>query len=117
MLIWQRTRIPTLISGAPIGWLSPSAFRITFRGAADGLEEMLNLPNDGYRIFQVSLYNEEVRLLAERKKRHCFFDRGWATEQVRDVVARSEAEARALIQERFPPEDGFVVQKVNAAIF
>jgi hypothetical protein len=31
---------------------------------------------------------------------------------VRDVVARDESEARTLIGERFPAEDGFVVKQV-----
>jgi hypothetical protein len=78
---------------------------------------MLNLPNNGYKIYEVKLYNEHVRAMAELKKRHNFFDRHWATAQVRDVVARNEAEAWALIAERFPPEDGFVVERITSGRF
>ncbi len=74
---------------------------------------MLNLPNNGYKIFEVQLYNKQVREMAQRRRRHVFFDPGWARPQVRDVVARDEAEARTLITERFPPEDGFVVERIS----
>jgi hypothetical protein len=53
---------------------------------------MLNLPSRGYKVYEVS-------------------DQ-WADIQVRDVVARDESEARTLIAERFPIEDGFVVEDV-----
>ena len=74
---------------------------------------MLNLPNNGYKVFEVQLYNEEVRALAQRRHRHSAFDRHWARPQVRDVVARNEAEAWLLISQRFPPEDGFVVERIT----
>ncbi|MFO1127297.1 MAG: hypothetical protein U1E66_02475 [Rhodospirillales bacterium] len=73
---------------------------------------MLHLRNTGYQIFAVELYNEDVRTLVERKRQHSYFDDHWANVQVRDVVARDEGEALALIAERFPPEDGFVVEHV-----
>jgi hypothetical protein len=75
---------------------------------------MLHLPNNGYKVYAVELYNQQVRSLVRSKKRHCYFNDHWADVQVRDVVARTEAEARALIAERFPPEDGFVVAGVIA---
>lgn len=79
--------------------------------------KMLHLPNNGYKVYQVRLYNEQVRALAQRKRRHYFFDRQWASAQERDVVARDEEEAWALISERFPPEDGFVVECITARQF
>ncbi|HYN38842.1 MAG TPA: hypothetical protein VES39_06305 [Rhodospirillales bacterium] len=78
---------------------------------------MLHLPNSGYRVFRVQLYNEQVRSLATCRQRHSFFDRHWAEAQTRDVVARDEAEAWSLISERFPPEDGFVVEHISASAF
>jgi hypothetical protein len=78
---------------------------------------MLNLPNNGYKIYQVALYNEHVRVLARRKQKHCYFDTQWACAQVRDVVARDEWEASSLIAERFPPEEGFVVEAITARSF
>jgi hypothetical protein len=76
---------------------------------------MLNLPKNGYKVYEVQLYNEQVRVMARRRKRHSFFDRQWARAQVRDVVARDESEAWALIAERFPPEDGFVVERITTS--
>ena len=78
---------------------------------------MLNLPNNGYKVYEVRLYNKQVRAMAQRRKRHSFFDRQWANAQVRDVVARDESEAWALITERFPPEDGFVVERITTSSF
>jgi hypothetical protein len=76
---------------------------------------MLYLPNTGFKVFEVAIYNKEVRSLVKQNQRHCYFDDHWADVQLRDVVARDEAEARALIAERFPPEDGFVVEGVSAS--
>jgi len=73
---------------------------------------MLHMPSSGYKIYEVSVYNKDVRALVRRHRRHCYFDDRWADVQVRDVVARDESEARTLIGERFPPEDGFVVKQV-----
>jgi hypothetical protein len=76
---------------------------------------MLHLPNNGYKVFAVQLYNQQVRALIEHKKRHSYFNDHWAEPQVRDVVARDEAEALSLIAERFPPEDGFIIETVQAS--
>lgn len=73
---------------------------------------MLHLPNDGYKIYACAIYNQKVRELVGRKKRHAFFDDRWAQVQRRDVVARDETEALSLIAERFPPEDGFIVEEI-----
>lgn len=73
---------------------------------------MLHLPSSGYQVYEVSVYNKEVRALVKRNQQHCYFDDHWADVQVRDVVARDESEARTLISERFPTEDGFVVKDV-----
>lgn len=74
---------------------------------------MLHLPDNGYQVYQVALTNTRVRALISEKKRHRYFDERWADVQVKDVVARDEGEARALICERFPPEDGFVVEGIS----
>jgi hypothetical protein len=73
---------------------------------------MLHLESSDVQVFKVALYNEKVRALVRQRRRHgCFNDR-WAELQSRDVVARDEAEARLLIAQRFPPEDGFVVEGI-----
>ena len=78
---------------------------------------MLHLPSNGYKVYEVSVYNRDVRALVKRRKRHCYFDDQWADLQVRDVVARNESEARALMAMRFPTEDGFVIKEVCPSQF
>lgn len=73
---------------------------------------MLHLASSDVQVFQVALYNERVRALVSQRRRDGRFSNRWAEVQLRDVVARDEEEARLLIAERFPPEDGFVVQGV-----
>lgn len=74
---------------------------------------MLHLPNQGRKIFEVEIYNKEVRSLVKQNRSHCYFDDQWADVQVHDVVARDEKEARQLISKRFPPGDGFVIERVT----
>lgn len=73
---------------------------------------MLHLASSDVQVFEVALYNERVRALVNQRRRHGRFSARWAQIQVRDVVARDEDEARLLIAERFPPEDGFVVEGI-----
>ena len=78
---------------------------------------MLQMPNDGRSAFEVAIYNKEVRAMVKENLSHSYFDDYWADVQVRDVVARDEDEARYLISERFPPEDGFVIQELYQGHF
>jgi hypothetical protein len=78
---------------------------------------MLQMPNDGRSAFEVAIYNKEVRAMVKENLSHSYFDDYWADVQVRDVVARDEDEARYLISERFPPEDGFVIQELYQGRF
>jgi len=78
---------------------------------------MLHLQENDFKVFQVALYNEAVRTLVNEKQRHVYFDDRWADLQTRDVVARDEGEARTLIAERFPPEDGFIVKRVSLGAY
>jgi len=73
---------------------------------------MLHLPNNGQHVFEVAIYNQEVRSLVKENLSHDFFDDYWADTQLRDVCAKDMNEAKKLIAERFPPEDGFIVEKV-----
>ena len=71
---------------------------------------MLRFPETGSRAFEVAIYNQEVRTLVKSNRSHSYFDDQWADVKLHDVIARDEDEARALIAERFPPEDGFVIK-------
>ena len=74
---------------------------------------MLQQPKNGHQLFEVAIYNKEVRSLVKENQSHNFFDDHWADTQLHDVIARNEGEARELIAERFPPGDGFVIQDVH----
>lgn len=76
---------------------------------------MQGLPRNGQTVFEVSIYNREVRSLVKENQHHQFFDDHWADSQIRDICAESEEEARALITKRYPPDDGFVIERVAAA--
>ena len=74
---------------------------------------MLRSPINGNQVFEVSIYNKEVRSLVKENQSHSYFDDYWANSQIRDIMAKNESEARRLISERFPPDDGFVIESVR----
>ena len=67
---------------------------------------------DGDKVYEVAIYNKDVRSLVKQNQSHKLFDDSWADAQVHDVVARTEGEAREAIADRFPPGDGFVIERV-----
>ncbi len=73
---------------------------------------MLQAPTEGQYVYEVSIYNREVRSLVKQNQSHLFFDDQWADKHLHDVIARDENHARLLIAERFPPDDGFVIEGV-----
>ncbi|TCS61273.1 hypothetical protein EDD55_10872 [Varunaivibrio sulfuroxidans] len=64
-------------------------------------------------VFVFTIYNKTVRALVKENKSHFFFEDHWADDHVQDVEARDEAEAIAVIQGRFPPEDGFIIAAIS----
>ena len=74
---------------------------------------MLHLLTNGQQVFEVSIFNKAVRSLVKENRSHSYFDDYWADTQVRDVIAKNETEARRLVTEQFPPDDGFVIESVN----
>ena len=74
---------------------------------------MLQQPKNGHNIYEVAIYNREVRSLVKENQSHRYFDDQWADVQLRDIMAKDESEARELIAQRFPPDDGFVVEDVH----
>ncbi len=73
---------------------------------------MLQQPTNGQQVFEISIYNKDVRSLVKQNLSHLFFNDQWADKQVHDVVALNENHARKLISERFPPDDGFVIEDI-----
>ena len=78
---------------------------------------MLPQPMAGQAIFEVCIYNKDVRALVKENQSHTFYDDHWADTQVHDIMAHDEGEARALIERRFPPEDGFVIEALTVSRF
>lgn len=74
---------------------------------------MHRTPTNIDRVFEVSIYNKEVRSLVKENQSHAFFDDQWADEQIRDVLAETADEARQVAKKRFPPDDGFVIASVT----
>ena len=71
------------------------------------------MPRDGQKVYEAAIYNRNVRRLVMQNRRHSHVDDRWAKPQTRAVVARDEDEARRLIAERFPPAEGFVIQRMH----
>ena len=74
---------------------------------------MLHRPLDGEFVYEVSIYNKDVRSLVKENQSHNVFDDHWADTQLHDVVAQDETEARRMVGERYPAGDGFVIQTVK----
>lgn len=73
---------------------------------------MLHSPAGGQTVFEVAIYNKVVRALVKENQSHWHFDDQWADLQIRDVTARDEAEARKLVGEQYPADEGFVIDKL-----
>ena len=78
---------------------------------------MLEMAINGHHVYEVSIYNREVRAMVKENQHHHFFDDQWADIHVRNVNASDEDEAVSIITKRFPPEDGFVIEQVEEAHF
>ena len=74
---------------------------------------ILHKPLDGESVYEVSVYNKEVRSLVKENQSHEDYEDRWAYSQLHDVVAEDEDEARRLASERYPESDGFVIETVR----
>lgn len=74
---------------------------------------MLQMPTNGNQVFEVKIYNREVRSLVKENLSHSIFDDHWADAHVHDICAQTEAEARSVMMRRFPSEDGFVIENIS----
>ncbi len=78
---------------------------------------MLQAPCNGHKVFEVAIYNKNVRSLVKENQSHSFFDDQWADVHLQDILAKDESEARKIIEIRFPKTDGFVVESLHIAPF
>lgn len=74
---------------------------------------MLHKPQNGEHVFEVSIYNKEVRSLVKENQSHGVYDDHWADCHPHDFVAADETEARRMASARYPESDGFVIQDVR----
>ncbi len=75
---------------------------------------MLRSLTDSRNAYEVSIYNRDVRAAVKGNKSHILFGDHWADIQFQDVQAQSETEARKLISQRYPPDQGFVIEELTA---
>ncbi|HJN24819.1 MAG TPA: hypothetical protein QGG18_03875 [Rhodospirillales bacterium] len=73
---------------------------------------MLEMAVNGRHVYEVSIYNKEVRAMVKENQHHHFFDDQWADIHIRNVTAHDEGEAVSIISKRFPTEDGFVIEQI-----
>ncbi|MBM3554420.1 MAG: hypothetical protein FJX47_02555 [Alphaproteobacteria bacterium] len=70
-------------------------------------------PGAGLKKFEIGIFNQLVRdALAEGRKLREYSD-AWAEQNFVAVEAKSEADARAMIEKRYPVAKGFVVTAVT----
>ena len=70
---------------------------------------MERAPHNGDQVFEVSIYNKDVRSLVKDNQATRSLMTRWADEKVQDVVAETADHARKVVKERFPPDEGFVI--------
>ena len=63
-------------------------------------------------VYLVSIYNKIVRAMVKENKSHNFFADKWADIHTQGVIAKNEREARKKMTNRYPPEEGFVIESV-----
>ena len=59
--------------------------------------------------FEAAIYNREVRAALKDNRVHALLGDHWANTQYFSVIAATGAEARALLADRYPPDQGFVI--------
>jgi len=64
------------------------------------------------QFYHVTFYNKTVRALAKDNKSHPEYEDHWGDAHTQDVAAHSEHEAKQKLFQRFPPQDGFVIEQV-----
>lgn len=63
--------------------------------------------------YEIALFNQNVRDLVKQGEAHELYEDSWADTHYVDVVAPSEAMARAKIDKQYPQSRGFVIEQIN----
>jgi len=64
-------------------------------------------------LFEITIYNKEVREKVEADEHHSRFRDSWADFQYIEISATDEEDARARIEEMHPSVQGFVIDDVR----
>lgn len=64
--------------------------------------------------FEVAVHNKDVRALVQRGERHRQFRDSWSDTHYVGVSAHDADDARQRILQRYPPDQGFVIEQVVA---
>jgi hypothetical protein len=75
---------------------------------------MLQHDASDHTAFEATLYHQDVRAAVNDNRHHPFFSDHWADIKIQSLLAQDEDEAYQLITERYPPEEGFVVEELAA---
>ena len=78
---------------------------------------MLQHHSNGFKSFEFTLYNRDVRAAVKDNQSHDILGDHWADVQIHDVHAHDETEAKTLIAKRYPPEMGFVVEGLSVSSY
>ncbi len=62
--------------------------------------------------YEVTVYNAEVRKKVEAGEHHARWGDDWADFRYIDVRAENENQARAQVESRYPPDQGFVIDSI-----
>ncbi|MBC8338303.1 MAG: hypothetical protein ISR51_05920 [Rhodospirillales bacterium] len=62
--------------------------------------------------FEVTVFNQQVRKKVENGEHHEHYTDDWADFRYVEISAANEEQARTRIQERYSPENGFVIDSV-----
>lgn len=66
--------------------------------------------------FEVIVYNEEVRKKVKEGERHSRFTDDWADFHYIDIDAADEKQARERAEDRYPANQGFVIDSILKSI-
>ncbi len=67
-------------------------------------------------IFEITIYNKEVREKVEAGEHHSRFSDSWADFQYIEIDAPNEEQVRARVEEMHPSVQGFVIDDVRKVL-
>lgn len=71
---------------------------------------MFAVATGNQKTFEVGIYNKDVRRCVKENATHLDYADEWADVHYQNVVAESVDEALVIMQDRYPPDQGFVIE-------